>query len=171
MSTSTDGVPIPSENTKIKTTSQNPPADELNYWSNILKGEYMGIDFETMKAYIGNQSWELKPYAHTKKHLEKISASLNLHKKAIDAFKAAEISEDELLKSTNKTAKENLELSLIGFIYEDAANDSELGPKVLADLSGMLKDFLVYVGGSPGVKRLRQQSQQMTRLGSPTSPS
>ena len=142
------------------------PIDEITYWKTILQGEYMGIDFESMKAYVGNHTWALQPNAHTKSSIDIISETLRYHKEVLDNYKKGKATEEELLKSTNTVVKTNLENCLIDFSYEEAAESEDIGPKVLADLSGMLKDFLMYVGGRPGVKRLLQQSKATKIIGS-----
>ena len=145
------------------------PTDELTYWKTILEGQYMGIDFENIQVYIADRNWRIKPTAHIKSSIKKMQHTISLHKEVIESFEKGEITEDQLFESTNHVAKTNLENSLIDFSYDELAEDPDFGPKILADLSGMLRDFLVYVGASPGVRRLQQQSKAATALGSHTS--
>ena len=121
----------------------------------MLKDE-LGVNWETesVYAYVGKQKWLLKKDGLTLKTVDAILAASsefeNLLKK--------NPSEQQRILAYRKASRKILELALEKFNWTKSANDPNIGPGLLGELAGEVKDFLLQ-GGRVGRQRLQ------TRLG------
>lgn len=166
MSTKGDppGPPEPEPNPE----SESVPALEMESSdSGKFKGQTIGIDTDRLEAYIATLKWKIRPDGHTKKVVDQIR---DFQKEYEKEMKVLEKNPESLTyakeEAYEKATKGILEAALIGFNYEEAANNVDAGPGALGILSNELRTFLVDLGGRVGQKHLQMLSKLVTQKGS-----
>jgi len=137
-----------------------------------FKDQTIGIDTDRLVAYIGNLEWKIRPDGHTKKIVDKVrliqkTYEIEMKKLEQDPNALTYLKEEAYEIAT----KGMLELALVGFNYDEAANDINAGPGTLGILSNELRAFLVDLGGRVGQKHLQMLSKlaiQSTSAGTRT---
>ena len=105
--------------------------------------------------------WGIKPLAHTKAVVDKIMTIFETHKQQVDDLgPAAPV--HTLNKIDQDTASKVLNLSLVDFKYDDAANNTDTPPGLLAALAVEMRDFLG-AGGTLGMQHLQTQLNMRKR--------
>ena len=129
-----------------------------------FKGQHIGIDTDLLEAYIGSLKWKIRPDGHTKKIIDQIKL---IQKTYEINFTALDKNPDALTYQKEEVyevaTKAILELALIGFNYNEAANHIDAGPGALGILSNEIRAFLVDLGGREGQKHLQMLSKLATQ--------
>ena len=112
----------------------------------------VGINWKiaTPYAYIGKKKWDLKEGGLSQ---SKIEALLKISEETTEYNKAPH-TELEIYRFKNKQAKKVLDSALTKFSWIKSAEDPEIGPALLFELAGEVKDFLIH-GGRLGRQRLQ----------------
>ena len=120
--------------------------------SNKEEDESVGINWKTVipYAYIGKKKWQLKEGGLSQSRVE---ALLKLATETTEYNKAPH-TELEIYKFKNQQAKKVLDSTLVKFSWLKSAEDPEIGPALLFELAGEIKDFLIH-GGKLGRQRLQ----------------
>ena len=112
----------------------------------------VGINWKGPKAYAfcNDVKWDIKPLAATKNTVDAVMSVFDDHVKRIndlgDMPPAATVHNIE-----QDTTCAVLEMTLIDFTYEDAANNPDTPPGLLASLATEMRDFLA-AGGRLGMQ-------------------
>ena len=150
---------IPKTNEPEPTTPQPEPTLKPDK-AGRFKGQHIGIDTDKLEAYIGSLKWKLRPDGHTKKIVDQIKLIQKTYEISFteleDDPKALTYQKEDVYEVATKAI---LNLALIGFDYEDAANHIDAGPGALGILSNELRAFLVDLGGREGQKHLQMLSK------------
>jgi len=115
----------------------------------------IGIDEETIMAFIADRKWKLNPIGHTKTIRDKIKA---LYLEIITILKTEKTQVDVIsnLDKIDKIAKQILELGLDKtFNYDKEADEPDVGPIALKLLAQEVGHFLVVRGGRVASKHLQ----------------
>ena len=120
----------------------------------------LGVDWKgpSPYAFIGDHKWALKPDGLTEKVLEDLAITYDDFMKSL---RKTGITELEILQQQKKAAKKILETTLVKFSWAKYANDPAIGPSLLANLSGEVRNFLS-VGGRIGMLRSQMRSGTAT---------
>ena len=130
--------------------------------------EYIGINWHTATpyAYVGKTHWNIKPTGITQAVIDELLETSDAHMKvAVDP----KIRDIEKIRKTYKVAQRILTLTLDKFIWKKAANDATIGPALLSELAGEVKDFCLS-GGKFGMQRLQMRSTSARSPSLTTSP-
>ena len=160
------GADRPVENQTPKTVP-DPPASEPILKpgkGGRFKGQHIGLDTDLLEAYIGSLKWKIRPDGHTKKIVDQVKLIQKTYEIAFQALeddpKALTYQKEEVYEVATKAI---LNLALIGFNYEEAANHIDAGPGALGILSNEIRAFLVDLGGREGQKHLQMLSKLATQ--------
>lgn len=115
----------------------------------------IGIDEETIMAFIANRKWKLNPIGHTKTIRDQIK---KLHLDIITILKTEKTQLDVIgnLDAIDVLVKQILELGLDEtFDYDKEADEPDVGPIALKLLAQEVGHFLVVRGGRVALKHLQ----------------
>lgn len=131
-----------------------------------FKGQHIGIDVDRLEAYVGSFKWKIRPDGHIKKVIDALRElqkgyEVEIHRLEDDP-KAITFDKEEAYETATKGM---LELCLLEFNYEEAANHIDAGPGALGLLANELRSFLVDLGGRAGQKHLQTLSKLATQSG------
>lgn len=108
------------------------------------------------------------PGALTKNTVDKINKTASTYAKTLKQFEIGKIDDTERFNTYTKATREILELTLTKFNYLKEANNPEIGPALLGDLAGEVRDFIL-AGGKHGMRRLQTRLDTMRATLSGTS--
>jgi len=150
--------PVPGMN------APKPPLKLIPDSDGKFKGAHMGIDTTKLEAYIGSLHWKIRPDGHTKKVVDAIRMIQKISQEELQTLEA----DDNVLlydkeEAYERCTKQILELGLVAFNYETAANHVDAGPAALGMLAGEVRSFLVDLGGREGSKHLQMLSRLATQ--------
>lgn len=126
----------------------------------------IGIDEETIMAFIADRKWKLNPVGHTKTIRDQIK-TLYLEIVAILKSEKTQLDVISNLDKIDKITKQILELGLDKtFDYDKEADEPDVGPVALKLLAQEVGHFLVVRGGRVASKHLQtlQSIDQLNRL-------
>ena len=132
-----------------------------------FEGAHLGINTTKLEAYVGTQTWKIRPDGHTKfivDQLRAIQKTFEISARALEDNPQAMTYEKEEVYET--ATKAMLELALEGFSYESAANHVDVGVGALGLLSNEVRSFLVDLGGRDVSKHWQMLSKLVTQSGS-----
>ena len=126
--------------------------------------QQIGVNSTTLTAYCSSLTWKVRKDGHTKIIVDQIRQITDQYERALQVLEASPTS----LTSTKEQAYEKstkaiLELALVGFDYEEAANNIDAGPGALGILANEVRSFLVELGGRVGQKHLQTLSKLATQ--------
>ena len=123
--------------------AKSPPQEEENN---------VGINWKVVSpyAYVGKKKWQLKEGGLAQ---SKVEALLKLATETTEYNKQPH-TELEIYQFKNRQAKKVLDSTLMKFSWIKSAEDAEIGPALLFELAGEIKDFLIH-GGKLGRQRLQ----------------
>lgn len=110
------------------------------------------IDTDTLKAHINNLSWPINPEGHTETVRNQILDIMDEFQIAMTQLVSEGAGERKRSDLVNSVNKKILGIALVGFDYEQVANDNQAGPIAIDFLTKELKIFLVENGGQVGTK-------------------
>lgn len=127
----------------------------------------LGIEWEstpTPFAFCGSLKWDIQKMAHTKTKVDKMMLCVKEYESEINQIMTGKSTSDYNRNNTyNKATKTILELGLVNFNYEKAANDPQAGPALLGILAGELKDFCLS-GGALGRRHLQTRANSQITI-------
>ena len=128
--------------------------------------DIVGINWATSRpyGYIGKTHWNLKEGGLAQSNIEKIIKISSTFAKYMEKPH----DELEVFNAKIKATRQILELTLDDFIWKKAAEDGNIGPALLFNLAGEVRDFLE-MGGKAGRQRLQMQLKLAQTLSSNTS--
>jgi len=120
----------------------------------IVKNVHIGINDETMMAFVGKRTWKLNPNAHTKTIRDKIQ---KLYLEFIQTIGKQKTQIDVIsdVAKLDEISRQILELGLENFDYHVEADEVDVGPAQLKYLSQEIGNFLVVQGGKGATQHLR----------------
>ena len=136
--------------------------------NNNSDGDAVGINWKVAEpyAYIGKQKWQLKEGGLSQSRVESL---LKLASETTEYNKQPH-TELEIYKFKNQQAKKVLDSTLVKFSWIKSAEDPEIGPALLFELAGEIKDFLIH-GGKLGRQRLQTRLNLTRQISSNISRS
>jgi len=133
----------------------------------MFPGAWLGINTTTLEAYCGKLRWKIRPDGHTKNCtdcIREIYKNFQVQMRVFeDTTTTLGYEKEELYE---KTTKGILEYALVGFKYNEAANEIDAGPANLGLLAEEVRSFLVELGGKAGSKHLQMLSKLVDQNGS-----
>ena len=147
--------------TKDKTVAEIMDGLESEIKTSMLNPKY-GIRSDSLTAFAGTKTWKINPTGHT----------LSVRHQLLELMEKSEQRAAELEKSGTryqgileyeKTTRKILDIGLVHFDYDMAADDPQIGPHMLGRLAGELQIFLVENGGREGTQYL-QMLQKLDTL-------
>jgi len=122
---------------------------------NYEKNPELGIDEETMMAFVANRKWKLNPIGHTKIIRDKIKTD---YQELIEII-TSQLTHVEVISNIDKIDELTKQILQNGldptFNYDVEANDIDIGPFALRLLAQEIGHFLVVRGGKVGARHLQ----------------
>ena len=144
-----------------KTVAETMDDLEAEIKTELLKPKF-GIRSDSLVAFAGSKTWKINPIGHT----------LSIRHRLLELMEKSEKRAAELEKTGTRyqgileyeaTTKKILDIGLVRFDYDAAADDPQIGPHMLGRLAGELQIFLVENGGREGTQYL-QMLQKLDTL-------
>lgn len=121
----------------------------------LVKNPALGINNETMMAFIGNRTWKLNEQGHIKS----IRNEIKTHYLELIKIITNQKTQIEALENIDKIDELSKLILVLGldstFDYDAAAEDTDIGPGQLRYLAQEIGHFLVVQGGRGASKHLQ----------------
>lgn len=118
---------------------------------------YIDTVYKTLK--IGKREWKYVDCITTEKR-DKLKSFIKIFEKEMREAVASN-SDSDAMEAKEKHARSILELCLVNFKWEDAANDDTIGVPLLEFIAKDYKGLFLVVGGSPGSRALSERQLLM----------
>ena len=105
----------------------------------------------------------------TKNTVDKVNKTASEYGKTLKKYEIGKIDDTERYAVYEKATREILEATLQKFNYMKEANNPDVGPALLGDLAGEVRDFIL-AGGKHGMRLLQTRLDTMKTTYSNISP-